>query len=1084
VKTRSLEQFSSVRTEGGLLPPDVLKRIADGDAELGGLGPREYHLAGAERLTEAISHSWNRLVGAWQTFRSAAEKLPERDAGTSLTRERWLLILFQELGYGRLPTAKATEIDGRTYPISHFWQRAPIHLVAFRADLDRRTRGVAGAARRSPHSLVQEFLNRSDEHLWGFVSNGHTLRVLRDNASLTRLAYVEFDLEAMMEGEVYSDFALLWLLCHQSRVDAEVPEDSWLERWTKAAREQGTRALDSLRDGVERAIVVLGRGFLANSGNGDLRGRLREGTLDTQDYYRQLLRLVYRLLFLFVAEDRELLFAPAASSDAKERYNLYYSTRRLRGIAGQRRGTRHSDLYAALRLVMAKLGDDAGCPELGLPALGSFLWSRDALADVGEAEIANLDLLEAVRALAFIQQESALRAVDYRNLGSAELGSVYESLLELHPTMNVDAASFALETASGHERKTTGSYYTDESLVQCLLDSALDPVLDEAARKADPERAILDLKVCDPAVGSGHFLVAAAHRMARRLAAVRTGEEEPSAEATRTALRDVIGHCLYGVDVNPMAVELCKVSLWMEALDPGKPLSFLDHHIRVGNSLLGTTAELIAGGLPDDAFKPIKGDDKTICSALKKRNKQEREGAQQDMIHLMVAEPQAEYNTIANRTRVIDQAPDETIDQIRDKTAHFRRLVASPEYRHAQQVADAWCAAFVWPKKAGVLGEPLTTDTLRRLEADPQALSRGQRAELERLARKYQFFHWEVAFPEILAKGGFDCVLGNPPFVNAIEGSVEKAVKKLLSSSTQRLSGTADLAYYFVDLADRIVVATGPVGLVQPKGFLNADSASVLRTALLRDRGPRMLYIPVGGGFFKGVSAYICLITLRHQGECVVSDAPAPDLADWQGGEVTEANWWRVAQQILGKIGTVTSTERALLEDHFDIVASMTTGEAYAIKPFIVDQQKSQYLRLITTGLIDPGICLWGKKTCRYLGRSYSFPTLGWDSGMQRSVLRRLEMARRPKLLIAGLCNRLEAFIDMEATCIGTVSTFSVFHPQDDVGALCRLCEWFNSEEATDQVRAELGAASVGGGYMTLKKRTIQRLRIPETIIT
>jgi len=132
------------------------------------------------------------------------------------------------------------------------------------------------------------------------------------------------------------------------------------------------------------------------------------------------------------------------------------------------------------------------------------------------------------------------RSVDYKNLGSEELGSIYESLLELHPEFNIDAATFNLTTAGGHERKTTGSYYTPTSLIQCLLDTALNPVLAEAVRQPNAEEAILSLKVCDPACGSGHFLIAAAHRMARRLAAIRTGDEEPSPEATRTALRDVI----------------------------------------------------------------------------------------------------------------------------------------------------------------------------------------------------------------------------------------------------------------------------------------------------------------------------------------------------------------------------------------------------------------------------------------------------------------------------------------------------------------------------------------------------------------
>src|SRR5439155_3186724 len=131
-----------------------------------------------------------------------------------------------------------------------------IHLIGCRVDLDHRVAGVAGAARSSPHSLVQELLNRSDAHLWGLVSNGLRLRILRDNASLTRQAYVEFDLEAMMEGEVYADFVLLWLVCHQSRLEAEHPKDCWLEKWSQTAREQGTRALDHLRQGVEVAIVA------------------------------------------------------------------------------------------------------------------------------------------------------------------------------------------------------------------------------------------------------------------------------------------------------------------------------------------------------------------------------------------------------------------------------------------------------------------------------------------------------------------------------------------------------------------------------------------------------------------------------------------------------------------------------------------------------------------------------------------------------------------------------------------------------------------------------------------------------------
>src|SRR5206468_3249212 len=184
--------------------------------------------------------------------------------------------------------------------------------------------------------------------------------------------------QAMFDGKDYADFALLWRLCHQSRVEAEELEKCWLERWSRAAQQQGLRVLDQLRDGVEEAIAALGGGFLACPANRRLRDRLRAGQLDAQDYYRQLLRLVYRLLFLFVAEDRELIFHPEADEASCERYSTYYSTARLRRLAERLRGTQHTDLYQALALVMDRLGGDRGCPELGLPALGSLLFSPEA----------------------------------------------------------------------------------------------------------------------------------------------------------------------------------------------------------------------------------------------------------------------------------------------------------------------------------------------------------------------------------------------------------------------------------------------------------------------------------------------------------------------------------------------------------------------------------------------------------------------------------------------------------------------------------------------------------------------------------
>ncbi len=757
--------FTTVQTYGGLLPADFLERVANLDAE--GMRPDDYHLAKGETVREAVSRSWNRLVGAWAGFRS-------KDlTGTSETRERWLLILFQELGFGRLQTTKALEAGGENYPVSHRWGSVPIHLLGWEIDLDTQTPGAAGAARRAPHSMVQELLNRTDEHLWAFVSNGRVLRVLRDNLAMTRQAYVEFDLESMMDGEVYSDFVLLWLLCHQSRVEGERPQACWLERWVEQAQREGTRALERLRDGVERAIGRLGTGFVLHPANNELREALRSGALDRQDYYRELLRLVYRLLFLFVAEDRDALLLPLGDTkpEPRERYERFYSTARLRRLAASHAGSKHGDLWQGLRLVQEKLWRD-GCPELALPALGSFLWSPQAIEHLDGCEVQNAYLLEAVRALAFVPDAKVQRPIDFRNLGAEELGSVYESLLELHPNVDVAGHRLTLDTAPGHERKVTGSYYTPTSLITELMNSALDPLLDEAQKADDPEEALLSLKVCDPACGSGHFLIAAANRIAKRVATVRTGEGEPSPDETVRALRDVIGRCIYGIDVNEMAVELCKVSLWLEALEPGKPLSFLDHRIACGNSLLGTTPRLLDAGIPDDAFKALTGDEKSVVSELKKRNKGERGGQATLDLHASAADL---ADPLAAEIERIDEIDDSDVDGVRAKEERWRKLVEGAEAAHAKLVADAWCAAFVVPKRKG---EPaVTQDTVDRLRGGPDRVASEVRHVIEEAAERYRFLHWHLAFPDVFRlsgagdphpgtswRGGFDLVCGNPPW--------------------------------------------------------------------------------------------------------------------------------------------------------------------------------------------------------------------------------------------------------------------------------------------------------------------------------
>jgi hypothetical protein len=517
---------------------------------------------------------------------------------------------------------------------------------------------------------------------------------------------------------------------------------------------------------------------------------------------------VYRLLFLLVAEERGLIFPPDTQRRSRDIYSRFYSLSRLRNQARRKHliEKRHTDLWSGLLSTFRLFEFDGPGPALGIAPLGGHLFAPDAIAPLNEARLSNGVLLEAISRLCFFETAGGNRTtVNYGALATEEFGSVYESLLELHPVVN--GAAFSFQQLAGNERKTSGSYYTPDSLVQCLLDTALDPVVAQATQGKSPEdaaEALLKLRVCDPAAGSGHFILAAARRMARQLALIRCNGDEPSPAVFRTALRDVISHCIYAVDINPMAVELCKINLWIEAMEPGKPLSFLDHHIQCGNSLLGTTPGLMAQGIPDDAFKPIEGDDKKFCAEYRNKNKADRAG----QLSLFSADmkPWQHIGNLAASIIGLDDLPDDTPEAIRAKEKRYAELVNSGSYESGRQLADAWCAAFVWIKSPlrdsadlrenaplpesstknqvpGIKNAPtgfdfpITTEQFSRMDRNPFDAPVWMRDEIRRLSKQYQFFHWHLAFPEVfqpvkdIAKddirgwtGGFDVLLGNPPW--------------------------------------------------------------------------------------------------------------------------------------------------------------------------------------------------------------------------------------------------------------------------------------------------------------------------------
>jgi len=844
--------YVGVRIQGGLLPGSLLPRLAVGNsAVIDGLSGSDYGLAQGETVREAANRVWAYLTTVWSGYRTALAELAESDRATTLTRDRWLQILLDQLGYGRVPLTGAggIEIDGKRFPVSHLWNSVPVHLLGARVDLDRRTAGVAGAAGQAPQSMVQELLNRSEDHLWAILSNGLTLRLLRDSTSLVGSAYVEFDLEAIFDGDLFSDFLLLFTLVHSTRVATRDPElgpvSCWLETWRDYAVEAGSRALDQLRIGVVEAIETLGTGFLSHPANAELRVKVETEEIGRDDFNHALLRIIYRLLFTFVAEDRGLLLDPEATPESRQRYADYFSTDRLRRIARKRRGGRHGDRWKALNLVWSGLGDPQGRPELGLIGIGG-LFDAGELDFLGDAELSNEALLKAVRSLCLVSEKASgiTRLVDYRGLDSEELGSIYEALLEYVPQWDAANRVYSLGNAAGNSRKTTGSYYTPTSLIETLLDSALDPVIATARKNAataeDAEGALLELTVCDPACGSGHFLVGAARRIAKAVAEVRSGDPEPPPEQVRHALRDVIGSCIYGVDINPLAAELAKVSLWLEAMEPGRPLAFLDAHIKVGNALMGATPALLESGLPQEAFKPIEGDDKKVASAYAKRNKDEAvvDSVQDSLFGTDEA--------IVSNASLVKAAQDLrsaalSLTDVHLQAQRLKQYVDSPDYRRQKLLADAWCAAFVWPKTIDA-PQAITNGVIEDLKAGSD-ISSAQLSEVERLTTEYRFFHWHLEFPHLFPTeaptseatinettgwyGGFSVVLGNPPWER-----VKLQEQEFFASLDPEIAGAANAA-----ARKRLIAKLPESNPALAKAFVEAKRRAEGESHLLRNSG-------------------------------------------------------------------------------------------------------------------------------------------------------------------------------------------------------------------------------------------------------
>ena len=791
-------QYTTLTLTGSLFSNDMLSLMAQGQSSHQEVG--DYNLLPGLRFSDEISRSFNIARALYNEYKKNRTETSAFDTTKKFIEE----FFTKSLNYDTFLNSSGKTIKDRTYPIKQYvTKNVPIIIAPYTFALDtpdgRFTVEGVTSRKKSAFALAQLFLNASAECTWAFATNGLEIRLLRDSDSMVRPSYLSFDLESILSDCRYPDFVALWYLIQASRVNV------W-EAWRTEGITNGTRVREGLRDGVTNALLHLGAGFLKTEGDGNnaLLNALKDGkradgvTYTQMDFYKALLREVYRFLFLSTIEERDLLFSHSTDEaqltpELRKAHKIYREGYSIHRLAEKSRripaNDKYTDIWHGIQVVFKAL--QQGNEKLDLSPLGG-LFRADQCPLLDACNIDNEHLLKAIRQLRWCYIDSKLTFTDYRNMGTEEFGSVYESLLELVPRVDLDSRSFSFVgigdengideegSTTGNARKTSGSYYTNAELVNSLIKSALEPGLtgkiaraEEMAEKhneaVDYEKTILTFSVIDPSCGSGHFLLAAARRIAEVLVEKRLEKMEdavPSQDLYRKALRDVITNCIYGVDLNDMAVELTRTALWLEGYEPGKPLEFLAHHIKCGNSLVGVyDLNVLNNGIPDVAYACLSGDSKDKCSSLIKTNK--------DMVKnrftadLFAKDLATSSGELASLMWKINLSGNDTIEDQEKKIRLFEELHKNKDYLKNKIACDLYTAAFFAKKTEENTSKiPLSEDIFDIQKDCPENADRpGIREEALRIADEYKFFHWKIEFPEIFQRGtGFDCILGNPPW--------------------------------------------------------------------------------------------------------------------------------------------------------------------------------------------------------------------------------------------------------------------------------------------------------------------------------
>jgi len=644
---------------------------------------------------------------------------------------------------------------------------------------------------------------RADER-WGFAVNGSSLRIVDAHRTWSR-QYLEFDLALLSHDE--DGFALLWRV---ARAESLATSPRLLDRAVDLSARHGVAICGALADGVLDALELLLQA---------LGGRAKRSS--TQSLLDQALTVVYRILFLLFAEARGLV--PMWHPVYRDRYTIDSI------VSALLTGTRVRGVWNAVNAISRLVYNGCTAGELKVTAFNGRLFSPSATGAIDRTRIDD-DLMS--RAVLSISSTPGSRSngrtrITYRDLDVEELGAVYEQVLDYEPRSGQLSRTRDL-------RKSTGAFYTPRALTSHVVRETLAPLV--AGRTADQ---ILRLRVLDPAMGSGAFLVSACAQLAEAVEEAWTREgtwhRSDVAPSDRVALRrEIAQRCLFGVDLNPTAVQVARLSLWLTTLAADKPLTFLDHRLVAGDSLIGAS--------PCDVARQPGGGTK--------RGRRERQNGlfeTNDFAPVL-------RDAVVTRVQLADQA-DETAAIVRAKE-NTLAVLHSPDgpLGRRTQVLDLWCAAWFWPNRQppdrGTFGD-LVDLLLERRSALPPRIADPVLDLARDTAANHRFLHWPLAFPEVftdqegqpLPDGGFDAIVGNPPWDMVRGDSGEGMERTSRRTHAQHLTSfVRDAGIYrvdtrshvnryqlFVERALQLTKAGGRIGFILPAGTFTDSGCAPLR---------------------------------------------------------------------------------------------------------------------------------------------------------------------------------------------------------------------------------------------------------------